>query len=45
MNVINIMQEHNNFITCFEGYPQFITRLAEDSILPNNKVFKLNPWS
>jgi len=39
------MREHSNFITVYEGYPEFLTMLTHKSILDKNKLFKPNQWS
>jgi hypothetical protein len=39
------MKEQNNFITAYEGYPEFLTMLTHGSIFDKNKIFKPNLWS
>jgi len=39
------MREHSNFITVYEGYPEFLTMLTHKSILDKNRIFKVNQWS
>lgn len=39
------MKENANFITIYEGYPEFLTRLTHRSIIDKNKLFKPNSWS
>ena len=43
--VLDLMREHSNFITVYEGYPEFLTRLTHRSILDKNRLFKVNSWS
>lgn len=45
VTVLNLMREHNNFVTVYEGYPEFLTMLTHGSIFDRNRVFKPNSWS
>jgi hypothetical protein len=40
--VIQLMREHSNFITNYEGYPEFLTALTHNSL---KQRFRLNAWS
>jgi len=42
--VIELMNENANFVTAYEGYPEFLTHLIKKSI-KNNTIFKPNNWS
>jgi hypothetical protein len=42
--VIEMMIENSNFVTTYEGYPEFLTHLIKKSI-KNNTIFKPNTWS
>ena len=44
-NILNLMREHSNFITVYEGYPEFLTMLTHKSIVDKNRLFKVSPWS
>ena len=44
-NILNLMREHSNFVTVYEGYPEFLTLLTHKSIVDKNRLFKVSPWS
>lgn len=39
------MSEHSHFIAVHEGYPEFLTRLTNRSLLDKQRNFKPNHWS
>ena len=43
--ILNLMNENANFITTYEGYPEFLTHLVHKSVVEKNRLFKPNSWS
>ena len=43
--ILNLMNENANFITTYEGYPEFLTQLVHKSVVEKNRLFKPNSWS
>ena len=44
-DIIRVMKEQSNFLTVYEGHPEFLTMHTHRSILDKNRIFKPNSWS